>query len=171
MINSPDVGSLKWWIGDLGVYANHAILFAQLIIQGKNYGLHTFLVPIRDHNHNLLPGVEAGDIGPKYGYGTKDNGYAKFTNHRIPRENMLMRYAKVDKSGNYERRGNERISYATMLFVRSVIPFACSHGLAKASTILTRYSLVRSQFKDDHNKEIPILDYQLQQDKIIPRIA
>ncbi len=58
-----------------------------------------------------------------------------------------------------------------MLIIRSIIPVVCSHGLAKASTILTRYSLVRTQFKDDNGKEIPILDYQLQQDKIIPRIA
>jgi len=34
-----------------------------------------FIVNIRDENHNLLPGVEAGDIGSKLGYNTKDNGY------------------------------------------------------------------------------------------------
>lgn len=69
----------------MGNYANHAIIFAQLIIKGKSYGLHTFLVPVRDDNHNLLPNVEAGDIGPKYGYQTKDNGYVRFNKHRIGR--------------------------------------------------------------------------------------
>ena len=63
-----------------------------------------------------------------------------------------MRYAKVDKNGDYSRRGNERISYATMLIIRSIIPIVCSQGIAKASTILTRYSLIRSQFKDDQGK-------------------
>lgn len=48
IIDSPSTGAIKWWIGDLGTYANHAIIFAQLIIKGKNLGLHTFLVPIRD---------------------------------------------------------------------------------------------------------------------------
>ena len=48
VINSPTIGSTKWWIGELGVYCTHSALFAQLIIDGKSYGLHTFLVPIRD---------------------------------------------------------------------------------------------------------------------------
>jgi acyl-CoA oxidase len=58
-----------------------------------------------------------------------------------------------------------------MLIIRSVIPIVCSQGIAKACTIATRYSLVRTQFKDEFGREIPILDYQLQQDKVIPRIA
>lgn len=101
MIHSPKIEAAKWWIGDLGIYANHAIIFAQLIIKNKKYGLHAFLVPIRDDSHNLLPNVEAGDIGPKYGYHTKDNGYVLFNNHRIKRDYMLMRYSKVSKSGTY----------------------------------------------------------------------
>lgn len=149
IIDTPSTEAAKWWIGDLGVYANHAIIFAQLIIKGKSYGLHAFLVPVRDEKHNLLPNVEAGDIGPKYGYHTKDNGYVIFKKHRIAREYMLMRYSKVDKNGEYSRRGNERISYATMLIIRSIIPVICSQGIAKACTIATRYSLVRRQFKDN----------------------
>ena len=83
-----------------------------------------------------------------------------------------MRYSKVSKDGSYTRRGNERISYATMLVIRSLIPYVCYLALAKGVTILTRYSLVRKQFKDSSTgEEIPILNYQLQQDKVIPRIA
>ena len=74
-----------------------------------------------------------------------------------------MRFAKVSKDGQYSRRGNEKISYATMLIIRTLIPFVCSFGLAKGTVIATRYSLVRKQFKDSNGKEIPILDYQLQQ--------
>lgn len=36
-----------------------------------------------------------GDIGPKFGFDEVDNGYLKLENVRIPRENMLMKYAKV----------------------------------------------------------------------------
>lgn len=163
VIDTPSVDAAKWWIGDLGNYATHAIIFAQLIIHGKGYGLHAFLVPIRDENHNLFPNVEAGDIGPKYGYQTKDNGYVIFKKHRIPRDHMLMRYAKVSRNGEYKRRGDERISFATMLITRAIIPISCVRGLAKGCTILTRYSLIRTQFKDDSGREVPILDYQLQQ--------
>jgi acyl-CoA oxidase len=37
----------KWWIGGLGVAATHAVVQAQLISKGKNYGPHLFIVPIR----------------------------------------------------------------------------------------------------------------------------
>ena len=69
------------------------------IIKGKNYGIHSFLVPTRDKNHKVLPNVELGDIGPKFGYLSKDNGYALFNNHRIPRMNMLMKYTRVSQTG------------------------------------------------------------------------
>lgn len=106
IVDSNGTAGIKWWIGDLGVYANHAIVFANLIINNKKHGIHAFLVPIRDSNHKLYPGVEAGDIGPKYGYNNKDNGYAKFTSYKIPRVNMLMKYSKVNKNGEYSRQGN-----------------------------------------------------------------
>jgi acyl-CoA oxidase len=63
---------------------------------------------------------------------------------------MLMKYSQVSKNGEYSRRGNEKISYATMLMTRSLIPIAIFFGLSKASTIITRYSLVRKQFKDSN---------------------
>ena len=51
------------------------------------------MVPIRDlETHKPLPGITAGDIGPKLGYRTKDNGYLRLDNVRIPRFNMLSRY-------------------------------------------------------------------------------
>ena len=149
-INSPTVGSTKWWIGDLGVHCTHAALFAQLIIDGKNHGLHAFLVPIRDpKTFKTLPGVQAGDIGPKQGFNTKDNGYARFDNLVIPRRNMLMKYHVVSKEGKYSLQGNERISYATMLVTRSGINNIVFSLYSKIITIITRYSLLRRQFKDN----------------------
>lgn len=44
-------------------------------------------------------GVTVGDIGPKFGFDEVDNGYLKLDNMRIPRENMLMKYAKVRRRG------------------------------------------------------------------------
>ena len=40
-------------------------------------------------------GVKVGDIGPKFGYFGMDNGYLELSNVRIPRDQMLMKYAKV----------------------------------------------------------------------------
>ena len=64
VINSPTLTSSKWWIGGLGVAANHAMVMARLISNGKDYGPHPFIVQIRDlKTHEPLPGVTVGDIG------------------------------------------------------------------------------------------------------------
>jgi hypothetical protein len=55
--------------------------------------------------------------------------------------------------------------------IRSVIPYLTYVKTSKAIMILTRYSLFRRQFKDNKGVDIPVLDYQLQQEKIFPRIA
>lgn len=39
-----------------------------------------------------------------------------------------------------------------MLMIRSGIPFACHYGLSKACVIAVRYSLYRTQFKDEAGK-------------------
>lgn len=56
-MNTPSTKAAKWWIGDLGVFANHACVFAQLYIKGKNHGLHAFIVPIRDQTHKPYSGI------------------------------------------------------------------------------------------------------------------
>ena len=150
IINSPTISSAKWWVGDLGVYCTHAAMFAQLITGEKSHGLHAFLVPIRDpKTFKPLPGVEAGDIGPKQGFMTKDNGYCLISNMRIPRKNMLMKYHVVSKEGKYSLQGDEKISYATMLVTRSELTRLVGSMYSKIVTIITRYSLLRRQFKDN----------------------
>lgn len=52
---------------------------AQLIIAGKPYGPHPFVCQIRDlKTHQPLEGIHVGDIGPKFGYNTMDNGFLLF---------------------------------------------------------------------------------------------
>jgi acyl-CoA oxidase len=58
-----------------------------------------------------------------------------------------------------------------MLITRSGIPIICHYGLSKACVIGVRYSLYRTQFKDTKGAEIPILDYQIQQEKVLVRVA
>jgi len=172
ILDSPTVSSAKMWPGDLGIYSTHAMVFAQLRIKGVNHGVQPFLVPIRDMDtHEILPGVEAGDIGPKLGYGTKDNGYLRLDKVRIPRENMLMKYCKVSKNGEFKIVGNEKALYGIMLGVRLIIAGHSFRQLGFALTIAIRYSLVRTQFKDDTKAERKILDYQLQQEKLFPLLA
>lgn len=66
-LHSPHLTASKWWIGSLGRTANHACVMAQLIINGRPYGPHPFVVQIRDmKSHEPLPNIHVGDIGPKY---------------------------------------------------------------------------------------------------------
>ncbi|XP_077379444.1 peroxisomal acyl-coenzyme A oxidase 1 isoform X2 [Festucalex cinctus] len=173
ILNSPTVSSIKWWPGGLGKTSNHAIVLAQLYTQGNCHGLHAFIVPIRDMStHIPLPGVVVGDIGPKFGFTEVDNGFLKLDHVRIPRENMLMKYAKVDPDGTYVKPPSAKLTYGTMVFIRSMIVGESARALAKSSTIAIRYSVVRHQSEIRPGAPEPqILDYQTQQYKLFPVLA
>ncbi|XP_068582874.1 peroxisomal acyl-coenzyme A oxidase 1-like [Cebidichthys violaceus] len=173
VLNSPTVSSMKWWPGGLGKTSNHAIVLAQLYTQGNFHGLHAFIVPIRDMDtHVPLPGIVVGDIGPKFGFSEVDNGFLKLENVRIPRDNMLMKYAKVEPDGTYLKPPSAKLTYGTMVFVRSVIVGEAAFALSKSCTIAIRYSSVRHQSEiRPGDPEPQILDYQTQQYKLFPLLA
>ncbi|XP_051240040.1 peroxisomal acyl-coenzyme A oxidase 1 isoform X2 [Dicentrarchus labrax] len=173
VLNSPTISSIKWWPGGLGKTSNHAVVLAQLYTQGNCHGLHAFIVPIRDMNtHVPLPGIVVGDIGPKFGFSEVDNGFLKLENVRIPRENMLMKYAKVEPDGTYVKPPSAKLTYGTMVFIRSMIVGESARALAKSCTIAIRYSSVRHQSEIRPGEPEPqILDYQTQQYKLFPLLA
>ncbi|XP_041789768.1 peroxisomal acyl-coenzyme A oxidase 1 isoform X1 [Chelmon rostratus] len=173
VLNSPTISSIKWWPGGLGKTSNHAIVLAQLYTQGNCQGLHAFIVPIRDvSTHVPLPGIVVGDIGPKFGFSEVDNGFLKLENVRIPRENMLMKYAKVEPDGTYLKPPSAKLTYGTMVFIRSMIVGESARALAKSCTIAIRYSAVRHQSEIRPGEAEPqILDYQTQQYKLFPLLA
>jgi len=79
VIHTPSTKAIKWWPGDIGHYSSHAIVFAKLIIEGNAIGTMPFFVQIRDLKTWMpMKGIEMGDMGPKLGYNTKNNGYCKF---------------------------------------------------------------------------------------------
>ncbi|KAJ1951341.1 hypothetical protein EC988_004072 [Linderina pennispora] len=174
VINSPTASAAKYWIGALGKTCTHAAVVAQLIIDGKSYGAHPFLVPIRSlDDHTLLPGIRALDIGPKVGAGQMDNGWAMFDQVRIPRTNMLMGYSQVDQDGTYHKPLNDRLRYGTMTYVRVHIVEFASLALSRAITIAVRYSVVRRQGSTRmyQGGEPQVLDYQTQQHRLLPLLA
>jgi len=63
-------------------------------VDGKRYGIQIFVVPIRcTKTHEPLPGILVGDIGAKFGFNSKDNGYLRFEHVRVPKVNMLSKYS------------------------------------------------------------------------------
>ncbi|KAG1704668.1 hypothetical protein DVH05_005597 [Phytophthora capsici] len=180
VINSPTLTSRKWWPGGLGKTATHAIVHAKLQIDGEQKGVHAFIVPLRSlETHQPLPGIQVGDIGPKVGFNSLDNGYAVFHNVRIPRRNMLMRYAKVLKDGTFVKPKNSKLLYLTMTQVRAYLVLKLSFILGAATTITTRFSAVRLQGRkpkvnDEEfslSEENQVLNYQNQQKVLLPLVA
>ncbi|KAL3665486.1 hypothetical protein V7S43_009521 [Phytophthora oleae] len=173
IIDSPTLTSRKWWPGGLGKTANHAIVHARLFLDGKDVRVQAFLVQIRSlDDHQPLPGIEVGDIGPKVGFNAIDNGYCAFHKIRIPRENMMMRYAKVLPDGTFVKPKSDKLVYLTMVHVRANLVENFALTMAKAAAITTRFSAVRIQGRTPDNKgEFQVLDYQNQQHKLFPFVA
>ncbi|CAK90106.1 unnamed protein product (macronuclear) [Paramecium tetraurelia] len=172
IIHTPNVEATKFWPGELGLYCEFALVFAQLIVDGKNHGVHPFWIRIRDKDtHRPMQGVQIGDIGPKMGFAVKDNGYMSFDHFRAPLDSLLNRYIKVSSDGKVERQGNPKVGYASMLYMRNILCDQYTKFAGKALTVAVRYSLYRRQFKDDNKQEILILDYQCQQQKLFPLLA
>lgn len=93
---------MKFWIGHLAKTAHKAVVFAQLITKGVNYGVHIFIADIWEKStHEPMKGIEIGDCGLKLGCDGVDNGWMMFDNYRIPWKNLLNRYADVTKEGEY----------------------------------------------------------------------
>ncbi|CAH2262990.1 jg18692 [Pararge aegeria aegeria] len=174
VLHSPTITSYKWWAGGLGKTANHCVVMAQLYTQGKCHGTHLFIVKIRDlDTHMPLPGITVGEIGPRMGFSSADNGFLRFDHFRIPRENMLMKHAKVEKDGVYVKSAKHgKLTYGTMVFIRVTLVSEMSFNISKAATIAIRYSAVRRQTELRPNEPEPqILDYPTQQHKLFICIA
>jgi acyl-CoA oxidase len=171
VLNSPSASATKWWIGGLGLTSNHALVIAQLIINGQRYGPHAFLVPIRDtRTHEPFLGVDVGDIGPKIGLHVNDNGYLRFSDYRISKKYMLSRFSRINEKGEYEvlDPNSLKVLYMSVVRARLGLIIDAWMSMSVALTIAIRYSLVRQQFPDPENdlKEVKLLDYQIQQFKV-----
>jgi acyl-CoA oxidase len=138
------------------------VCFARLIIDGKDYGVHIFYIPLRNpKDYSLLPGVTIGDCGAKMGRNGIDNGWIQFSYVRIPRTYMLMRYAKVSKDGTFHEPPLAQIAYGALIAGRiPMIAFSSAYA-RKALTIAVRYGVVRRQFShpDTQNGSIEYRKY------------
>lgn len=176
VLHTPDFEAAKCWAGGLGNTATHAILYAQLYVEGKHHGLHSFVVPIRDPDTlQPYPGVTVGDMGDKIGLNGIDNGFLMLNHYRIPRKLLLNHTGDVNELGVYiTPYDNESERFGASLLALSatrveVIVQSEIYG-GFALTIAIRYSGVRKQFGPGE-EEIPVLEYQTQQYRLLPYLA
>src|SRR5882762_4259865 len=153
VIDSPTRTARKDYIGGAAQTATVAAVFAQLLTpDGEGHGVHCLVVPIRDDDGTDLPGVTTSDCHYKGGLPGVDNGRIQFDHVRVPRENLLNKYADVAEDGTYSSPiENPGRRFFTMLgtLIRGRVTVGGSAGAATrvALDIATRYALQRRQFK------------------------
>lgn len=111
-----------------------------------------------------MPGIKTGDLGPKLGFSSQDNGWLTFDHYRVPRDYLLQRFIAIDRDGSFAVIGNPKLAYGTMLKTRVSLITPVRFTLHRALLIAIRYSVVRRQFRNISGKEeeTQLIDYQTQ---------
>jgi acyl-CoA oxidase len=176
VVHTPDDEARKDYIGNAAVHGRMAVVFAQLIVGGERRGVHALVVPLRDADGDLEPGVRIEDDGEKVGLNGVDNGQIWFDHVRVPREALLNRHADVTPDGRYlspiENLDKRFFTMLGTLVQGRVCVSAASVSAAKnALTIAVRYGLRRRQFGPEGQPEVAVLDYRTQQRRLMPLLA
>ena len=176
IIHTPGKDNNKEYIGN-ALHSTMATVFAQLIVNGKNEGVHAILVPLRDKDHHTLPGITIEDNGYKLGLNGVDNGKIWFNQVSVPRENLLNKYGDISKEGIYTssiKNPNKRFftMLGTLVGGRICVARAGLGGAKMALTIAIKHALKRRQFNDSIKmQEDLLMDYPSHQLRLIPKVA
>ncbi len=177
VIDTPSYSAGKTYIGNAADDGRLVTVFAQLEVNGERHGVHAFLVPIRNEAGEVLPGIRVEDNGLKMGLNGVDNGKLWFDHVRVPRSEMLNRFADVSPDGKYSSSiQSQGARFFTMIgtLVSGRISIAASgNSVAKSAlTIAIRYAARRRQFGPSASaKETLLLDYPSHQQRLFPLLA
>lgn len=176
VLHTPDPMARKDWIGNAARHGRMAVVFAQLETGGESHGVHAFLATIRNEDDSPAPGVTIEDCGAKEGLNGVDNGRITFDRVRIPRENLLNRFADVSPEGVYSSPiASPSRRFFTMLGTlvagRISVAAAALSAAKSGLAIAIRYGERRRQFGPTGKPETKLLDYPPHQRRLLPRLA
>ncbi|MEX2235604.1 MAG: acyl-CoA dehydrogenase [Cyclobacteriaceae bacterium] len=176
VIHTPHPEARKEYIGNAACHGQMATVFAKLIVEGKDYGVSAFLVPLRETNGKVLPGITIRDCGRKMGLNGVDNGIILFDNITVPYDNLLDRFARVTEDGKFDSPiSSDNRRFFTMLGTlvggRIGIPRSGLSATKSGLTIAIRYGDQRRQFGPEGGKEVPVLNYRQHQRRLMPLLA
>jgi acyl-CoA oxidase len=177
VVHTPRSSARKDYIGNAAAHGRMAVVFAQLRVGGDEHGVHALLVPIRDERGDPMRGVTIEDCGHKHGLNGVDNGRLSFDQVRVPRENLLNRYADVTEWGTYTS-GIDSPDRRFFTMLGTLVQGRVSVGGAGigaskvALTLAIRYALQRRQFgAPGARDEALLMDYRTHQRRLLPLIA
>lgn len=176
VIHTPGKNDNKEYIGN-ALHSQMASVFAQLIVNGKNEGVHAILVPLRNKAHELLPGITVEDNGYKLGLNGVDNGKIWFDQVEVPKENLLNKYGTILANGEYYseiKNPNKRFftMLGTLVGGRICVARAGLGGAKFALTVAIKHALKRRQFNDSVKiQEDLLMDYPSHQLRLTPLVA
>ncbi len=175
-INTPHETGMKFWIGNLARTANYGVCFANMIVQDINYGVHVFIIKLRDEKGQIYPGIEIGDCGHKMGMNGIDNGWAIFRRQKIPYDNLLDKYSQIDEKGNFVssiKKNSDR--FATQLLSlsggRLIVANASCFNTMFQSAVTIKYLSIRKQFGSKKYAENTLINYPSVQERLIPNLS
>ena len=176
VIHTPFRAATKEYLGNAALHGVAATVFAQLITNGVNHGVHCFYVPLRGDDGADLPGIRREDDGLKGGLNGIDNGRLSFDHVRIPRTNLLNRYGDVAPDGTYtspiDSPGRRFFTMlGTLVQGRVSLDGAASWASALGLKIAITYATERRQFGGADGQEVVLLDYGKHQRRLLPRLA
>ncbi|GAA5222428.1 acyl-CoA dehydrogenase [Membranihabitans marinus] len=175
-INTPSDVDYKVYIGNT-LDAQLATVFAQLLVNGNNCGVHAIVVPLRDTTGNLLPGIQVADNGYKGGLNGVDNGKIWFHQVQVPAFNLLDRFGGIDQNGEYQSEIKNRskrffVTLSTLIGGRICVGQAANASNKLGLSIAIQYGHSRRQFGAENQiAETILMDYPSHQMRLIPRLA
>lgn len=176
VIHTPGKNDNKEYIGN-ALHSKMATVFAQLLVNGKNEGVHAILVPLRNEKHQELQGITIEDNGYKLGLNGVDNGKIWFNQVKVPIENLLDKYGGIDNDGKYQsaiKNPNKRFftMLGTLVGGRICVAKGALAAAKMSLTIAIKHALRRRQFNDSIKiQEDLLMDYPTHQLRLIPKVA
>tara|TARA_A100001015_G_scaffold267936_1_gene318406 strand:- start:886 stop:2811 length:1926 start_codon:yes stop_codon:yes gene_type:complete len=180
IINTPSIKAQKYWITNGAVHAHYSVVFARLIKDNNDEGIHGFLVPIRDKELQVKENVKIWDMGYKIGLNGIDNAALWFNDVKVDKDSLLDANSQINSDNEFQsdiidnskRKRKRFIKLADQLLSGRV----CIASMCLGSTKLTlnttiKYAHSRLTVGEKGLSDTPIMNYQLQINEIMPLVA